>query len=72
MEKWLNRYGRIFNYSAIEIELNIPGGTLLEAQMNEEGIPEEWQPKIEAFLDKMREELVEQNANDLDKKNSGG
>ena len=68
MEKWLNKYGRIFNYSAIEIELNIPGGTLLEAQMNEEGIPEDWQPKIRAFLDQMREELVEQNADNLERK----
>lgn len=61
MEKWLNRYGKYLNYSAIEIELDIPGGTLMEAHVDEDGIPEEWRSKIEKFLGRAHEELVKQN-----------
>ena len=61
MEKWLNRYGKYLNYSAIEIELGIPGGTLLEAQMSENGVPEDWQEPIEDFLEEMRRDLNQQN-----------
>ena len=61
MEKWLNRYGKYLNYSAIEIELGIPGGTLMEAHVDENGIPEEWRSKIEKFLARVHGELVKQN-----------
>lgn len=60
MEKWLNRYGKYLNYSALEIELDIPGGTLVEAQMNEGGIPKKWKPKIEKFLENMHVDLSKQ------------
>ena len=59
MEEWLRKYGKFFNYSALEIALGIPGGTLREAEMNDRRIPEEWKIKTEHFFNKMQSELME-------------
>ena len=59
MEEWLRKYGQHLNYSALEIAMGIPGGTLREAEMNNRRIPAEWKHKSETFFTTMQSELLE-------------
>lgn len=62
MEKWLSKYGKFLNNSALEIELGIRGGTLTKAYLQEIEIPADYKIKIQEFVSRMHQDLVEQES----------